>query len=134
MAAAPDQAIGDLDVLSAQERHTILTAWNDTTRPLEPATLPQLFEAQVRKNPAATAVVFEDQSLSYAELDARANQLAHHLIDLGVGPESIVGLCVERSLEMIVGLLGILKAGAAYLPLDPDYPAERLQYMIDDAR
>ena len=98
-----------------------------------PATLPELFAAQVAKTPDAVAVVFEDQSLSYGELDARANQLAHHLRGLGVGPETVVGLCVERSLEMIVGLLGILKAGGAYLPLDPDYPPERLAFMLDDA-
>ena len=86
------------------------------------------------KTPDATAVVFEDQSLTYRELDARANQLAHHLRALGVGPEVVVGLCVERSLEMLIGLLGILKAGGAYLPLDPDYPPERLAFMLDDAR
>ena len=78
-------------------------------------------------------MVFEDASLSYAELDARANQLAHHLRGRGVGPEVVVGLCVERSLAMIVGLLGILKAGGAYLPLDPDYPRERLSFMLADA-
>ena len=78
-------------------------------------------------------MVFEDDSLSYGELDARANQLAHHLRSLGVGPEVVVGLCVERSLEMVVGLLGILKAGGAYLPLDPDYPPERLAFMLEDA-
>ena len=78
-------------------------------------------------------MVFEDQSLSYGELDARANQLAHHLRALGVGPEMVVGLCVERSLEMVVALLGILKAGGAYLPLDPDYPPERLAFMLADA-
>ena len=78
-------------------------------------------------------MVFEDTSLTYGELDARANQLAHHLRALGVGPEVVVGLCVERSLEMLVGLLGILKAGGAYLPLDPDYPPERLAFMLADA-
>ena len=98
------------------------------------ATLPELFAAQVARTPDAVAVVFEEQSLSYGELDARANQLAHHLRALGVGPEVVVGLCVERSLEMVVGLLGILKAGGAYLPLDPDYPAERLAFMLADAR
>ena len=97
------------------------------------ATLPELFAAQVAKTPDATAVVFEDASLTYGELDARANQLAHHLRALGVGPEVVVGLCVERSLEMVVALLGILKAGGAYLPLDPDYPPERLAFMLADA-
>src|SRR5262249_20322189 len=80
------------------------------------------------------AVVFEDQRLTYGELDAHANQLAHHLRGLGVGPEVVVGLCVERSLEMLIGLLGILKAGGAYLPLDPDYPPDRLAFMLADAR
>ena len=97
------------------------------------ATLPELFAAQVARTPDAIAVVFEDASLTYGELDARANQLAHHLRALGVGPEAVVGLCVERSLEMVVGLLGILKAGGAYLPLDPGYPPERLAFMLEDA-
>ena len=95
--------------------------------------MPELFEAQVARTPDAVAVVFEEQSLTYGELDARANQLAHHLRALGVGPETVVGLCVERSLEMLIGLLGILKAGGAYLPLDPSYPHERLAFMLADA-
>ena len=115
------------------ERDTILRGWNDTAHPVAPATLPELFAAQVARTPDAVAVVFEEQSLTYAQLDARANQLAHHLRSLGVGPETVVGLCVERSLDMVVGLLGILKAGGAYLPLDPDYPAERLAFMLEDA-
>ena len=131
--AEPDRAIGSLDILSPEERHTILREWNDTAHPIPSATLPELFAAQVAKTPDAVAVVFEDESLSYGELDARANQLAHHLRALGVGPETVVGLCVERSLEMMVGLLGILKAGGAYLPLDPGYPHERLAFMLADA-
>ena len=118
---------------AADERDTILRAWNDTARAVPPATLPELFAAQVARTPEAVAVVFEDQRLTYGELDARANQLAHHLRALGVGPEVVVGLCVERSPEMVVGLLGILKAGGAYLPLDPDYPRERLAFMLADA-
>ncbi len=122
--ADPGRAIGSLEILSATERDTILREWNDTARAIPAATLPELFAAQVAKSPAATAVVFEDQSLSYGELDARSSQLAHHLRALGVGPEVVVGLCLERSLEMLVGLLGILKAGGAYLPLDPSLPAQ----------
>ena len=132
--ADPDRAIGSLDILSPAERHTILRAWNDTARAIPCATLPELFAAQVAKTPDAVAVVCEEQRLSYSELDARANQLAHHLQGLGVGPETVVGLCVERSPEMLVGLIGILKAGGAYLPLDPGYPPERLAFMLEDAR
>ena len=124
--AEPQRAIGGLDILSAAERHTIVRDWNDTAQPIADATVPALFAAQAQRTPEAVAVVFEDRSLSYAALEAHANQLAHQLRDLGVGPETVVGLCVERSPEMVIGLLGILKAGGAYLPLDPDYPAERL--------
>src|SRR5205823_1712114 len=93
----------------------------------------ELFGAQAAKTALATAVVFGDEELSYRELDMRANQLAHHLRELGVGPERVVGLCLARSAQLIVGLLGILKAGGAYLPLDPDYPRERLGFMLADA-
>ena len=132
--AEPDRAIGRLDILSAAERQTIVSDWNATARPLGFANIPELFAAQAARTPEATAVVYGDQQLSYGELDARANQLAHHLRGLGVGPEVVVGLCVERSLEMLVGVLGILKAGGAYLPLDPAYPEERLAFMLEDAR
>ncbi len=131
--ADPDRAIGRLDILGAAERHTILREWNATARAIPGATLPELFAAQVARTPEADAVVFEDERLSYGELDARSSQLAHHLRALGVGPEVVVGLCIERSLAMLVGLLGILKAGGAYLPLDPDYPPERLAFMLADA-
>ncbi len=131
--ARPEQSIGRLDILGAGERATLLRGWNDTARAIAPATLPELFGAQAARTPGATAIVFGDERLTYAELDARSNQLAHHLRGLGVGPEVIVALCVERSPEMIVGLLGILRAGGAYLPLDPDYPPERLAFMLADA-
>src|ERR1700674_2207146 len=131
--AAPDRAIGSLDILSAEERHTIVRGWNATAHPVPAATLPQLFAAQAARTPDAVAVVYEDQELSYGELGGQANRLAHQLRALGVGPEVIVGLCLERSPAMIVGLLGILKAGGAYLPLDPSYPGERLAFMLADA-
>src|SRR5262249_33418002 len=117
----------------AGERHRLLEDWNATDRAVAAATLPELFAAQVARTPHATAAVFEGESVSYGELDARANRVAHHLRVLGVGPEVVVGLCVERSLEMLIGLLGILKAGGAYLPLDPGYPRERLGFMLADA-
>ena len=94
----------------------------------------QLFENQVEKTPEATAVIFGDESLSYRELNVRANRLAHLLISFGIGPENFVGLAVPRSAEMLVALVAVLKAGAAYVPLDPAYPAERLQVMLNDAR
>ena len=131
--ADPERAIGSLDILAPDERHTILREWNDTARTIEPATLLVQFGAQVAHTPDAVAVVLEEQSLTYGQLDARANQLAHRLRELEVGPEAVVGLCLERSLEMLVGLLGILKAGGAYLPLDPSYPPERLAFMLEDA-
>ena len=108
--------------------------WNQTAHPVAATTLPELFAAQARRTPDAIAVIFEDRALRYAELEAHANQLAHHLRARGVGPETVVGLLLERSPEMVTGLLGILKAGAAYLPLDPSYPAERLAFMLADAK
>ena len=131
--AEPDRAIGRLDILAPDERHAILQAWNATAQAVPAATLPELFAAQVARTPDAIAVVHEDQSLTYGELDSRSSRLAHHLRGLGVGPEVVAALCVERSLEMLVGLLGILKAGGAYLPLDPSHPGERLAFLIEDA-
>src|SRR5499427_330883 len=131
--AAPDVAIGRLEILSAEERRTLLQEWTATGRALPGATLPQLFAAQVAATPDAVAVVFAGEQLSYGELDARANQLAHHLRALGVGAESVVGMCLERSLELVVSLIAILKAGGGYLPLDPGYPRERLSFMLADA-
>ncbi|HZC76428.1 MAG TPA: AMP-binding protein, partial [Ktedonobacterales bacterium] len=131
--AQPDAALGSVEILGPEERASILRGWNATARPVPAASLPALFAAQAARTPAAIAVVFEDERLSYAQLEARANRLAHHLRALGVGTETVVGLCVERSLEMVVGLIAILKAGGAYLPLDPSYPAERLAFMLQDA-
>ncbi len=132
--ADPEQRIAHLPILSDAERHQLLVEWNDTAADYpSDRCIHQLFEAQVERTPNAVAVIFEDQQLTYAELNARANQLAYHLQTLGVGPDVLVGICCERSLEMVIGLLGILKAGGAYVPLDPSYPAERLAFMLDDA-
>ena len=131
--AEPGRAIGSLDILAPAERETLLRGWNDTVHAIPAATLPELFAAQAERTPDAAAVVFADATLSYRELDERANRLAHHLRGRGVGPEVVVGLCLERSPEMVIGLLAILKAGGAYLPLDPAYPRERLAFMLEDA-
>ncbi len=133
--SAPECRLSELPLLTDSERQQVLVEWNDTTADYPRGQcLHQLFEAQAARTPEAAAVSFEDQQLTYAELNAQANQLAHHLRDLGVGPEVMVGICVKRSLEMVVGVLGILKAGAAYVPLDPDYPAERLAFMLEDSQ
>ncbi|TPG64660.1 non-ribosomal peptide synthetase, partial [Pseudomonas arsenicoxydans] len=130
----PDALIGSLPIMSDTEREQLLVDFNATQADFpQEALIHELFEDQARRHPDATALVFESQSLSYGELNRRANRLAHHLIALGVRPDDRVAICVERSLEMVVGLLAILKAGGAYLPLDPAYPAERLAYMLDDA-
>ena len=131
--AEPGQSIGRIDILEAQERRQLLEDWNATEIEVAAATLPDLFEAQVARSPEAVALVFEENRLSYAELNERANRLAHLLISQGIGPEQLVALALPRSLEMVISLLGILKTGAAYLPLDPEYPAERLAYMLRDA-
>src|SRR3712207_466744 len=117
------------------ERHQLLFEWNEThTEYPTDACIHELFEEQARRTPDAVAVVFEEEQLSYRELNRRSNQLAHYLRKLGVGPEVLVGVCMERSLEMVVGLLGILKAGGAYVPLDPAYPKERLAFMLEDSQ
>ncbi|HEV3080109.1 MAG TPA: condensation domain-containing protein, partial [Gemmataceae bacterium] len=133
--ADPHQRISQVDWLAAKERQKILEEWNLTDHPV-PATmtLAALFEEQVARSPQATALGLEEQSLSYAELNDAANRLAHVLIARGIGPEDIVALCLPRSFELMVAMLGTLKAGAAYLPLDPDYPPERLAFMLGDAR
>ncbi|MGH3701518.1 MAG: amino acid adenylation domain-containing protein, partial [Pseudonocardiaceae bacterium] len=132
--ANPDQPINRIDILTPTERHQLLVDYNTTTAPLSPACLPALFETQVHTTPQATAVVFENTTLTYTQLNTRANQLAHTLIGLGVGPEQIVALALPRSANMIVAVLAVLKAGAAYLPLDLDYPAERIGFMLHDTQ
>ncbi len=130
----PQQRISELPLLTERERHQ-LVEWNDTQADYpKDKCIHQLFEAQVETTPEAVAVVFEDQQLTYRELNTKANQLAHYLQTLGVKPEVLVGICVERSIEMVIGLLGILKVGGAYLPLDPAYPKARLAFMLEDAQ
>jgi amino acid adenylation domain-containing protein len=132
--AGPDRRISDYALLDEAERRKLLVEWNDTRReyPRE-ACVHELFEAQVERRPDAIALVFEDEQLTFGELNARANQLAHYLRAQGVGPEQTVGICLERGPRLIVSLLGVLKAGGAYLPLDPQYPQERLAFMLEDA-
>ena len=132
--ADADKRISELPLLTEPERHQLLVEWNDTAvdYPRDKC-VHQLFEEQVERTPDAIAVVFEDQQLTYRELNERANQLAHYLIGMGVVPETLVGLCVERSAELVVSILGILKAGGAYVPLDADYPPQRLEFMLGDS-
>ncbi|CAN2255003.1 amino acid adenylation domain-containing protein [Bacillus vallismortis] len=130
----PDQHIGNLDILAPEERSNMVTDWQSVSDKLPHACLPEQFEKQAALSPDAIAVVYEDQALRYAELNERANRLARMLISEGVGPEQFVALALPRSLEMAVGLLAVLKAGAAYLPLDPDYPADRIAFMLKDTQ
>ncbi|MCX4231483.1 non-ribosomal peptide synthetase [Streptomyces ortus] len=132
--AHPHQQVSGVDVLSAEERHQVVARWNDTTRKVTAATLPELFQAQVTRTPDATALVFEDVELSYAELNSRANRLARLLVDRGVSPESLVAVMMPRSADLVVAFLAVTKAGGAYLPVDPDYPADRVTYMLTDAQ
>ena len=119
-------------MLDALERQQILMDWNATTRSYPRKLLHELIENQVERTPEAPALVFEDKQLSYRELNIRANQLAHYLRKQGVGPEVLVAVCMERSLEMMTALLAVLKAGGAYVPLDPEYPRERLATMLEE--
>ncbi|WP_411704584.1 amino acid adenylation domain-containing protein, partial [Edaphovirga cremea] len=128
-----ERAVGAVPMLGAEERQQLLLEWNQTSAPVPGSCLHQLFEEQVERTPDAVAVIFEEQQLSYGELNQRVNQLAHHLRRMGVGPEVLVGVLMERSAEMLIGMLGILKAGGAYVPLDPNYPQERLSFMLEDA-
>ena len=134
LVAAPDRPVSELPLLTEEETRRLLVEWNATAADYpRDLCLHELFERQVAAAPEAVAVIFEDERLTYAELNERANQLARHLRELGGGPEARVGVLMERSVELVVGLLAIMKAGAAYVPLDPDYPQERLAFMLADA-
>ncbi|MBD2005419.1 MULTISPECIES: non-ribosomal peptide synthetase [Cyanophyceae] len=133
--ANPEQRVSELPILNEAELHQLLVEWNNTqVNYPKDLFIHQLFEAQVEQNKDAVALVFEDKHLTYEQLNNRSNKLARYLQKLGVGAEILVGLCVERSLDMIIGMLAILKAGGAYLPLDPSYPSERLSFMLQDAQ
>ncbi|REJ41112.1 MAG: amino acid adenylation domain-containing protein [Microcystis flos-aquae TF09] len=132
--ANPQQTIGELPLLTESEKQQLLVEWNQTqTSYPDHYCIHQLFEEQVVKTPDAIAVIDGEKSLTYEQLNQKANQLAYYLQNLGVKTEDLVGICIERSVLMIIGLLGILKAGAAYIPLDPNYPSERLAYMLEDS-
>ncbi len=132
--ADPGQSIASLPLLSPAERQQILVHWNSTAQPYPlDQCLHELFEAQVARSPNSIAAVFDADTLTYTELNSRANRLAMQLRSLGVGPDVLVGVCMERSFELLVGLLAILKAGGAFLPLDPEYPAQRLAFMLQDS-
>ncbi|MFI7315339.1 amino acid adenylation domain-containing protein, partial [Streptomyces hygroscopicus] len=136
VATDPDRRIGTIDLLEPAERQRVLVEWNTTPGPDtrgEAVSIPELFARQVEQVPEATAVVFDDRTLTYAELDAASNRLARLLIAEGAGPERIVALALPRSIDMIVAVLAVLKTGAAYLPIDPEHPAERVEFMLHDA-
>lgn len=131
----PDQTLATLPLLTTVERHELLTGWNDTARPYDHTTcIHTLFEQQTARTPDAAALVAGQETLTYAQLNERAEQLAVHLQHLGVGGGTLVGVCLRRSAHLVIALLATLKAGAAYVPLDPDYPASRLAYMLDDSQ
>ena len=129
-----DDLVDGVPVLSAAERERALVEWNDTGRAVGSGTLPSLFRAQVEAAPEAVALVFGETSVSYGDLNARADRLARYLVGCGVGPERLVAVFMDRSVESVVALLAIVKAGGAYVPIDPRYPVERVRYMLDDAR
>ncbi|MER5556990.1 amino acid adenylation domain-containing protein [Streptomyces sp. NPDC002506] len=131
--ADADRTVDGIDLLTARERREALTAGTGAVREVRPAAFPELFEAQVARDPQAVALISGEQGLTYGELDAAANRLARLLVDGGVGPEQVVALAFPRSAQLVVAILAVLKAGAAYLPLDPDYPADRLGFMLEDA-
>jgi non-ribosomal peptide synthetase component F len=135
MVADSQQKVARIEIIGPEERQQLLEEWNATEVDFgRDVCIHELFERQVEQTPDNMAVECGSQEITYRELDRRANQLAHYLQKQGIGPEMVVGIWVERSMEMVIGLLGVLKAGAAYMPLDGNYPEERLEYMIEDAR
>ncbi|MGH4024646.1 MAG: amino acid adenylation domain-containing protein [Pseudonocardiaceae bacterium] len=134
IAGEPDRPVCALPMLTEAERHQVLEGWNDTACKVPAGTLPELVQRQVARTPRAPALVFDGGELSYAELNARANRLAHLLIRRGAGPEQVVALALPRSVDIVIAQLAVTKAGAAFLPIDPAYPAERIAFMLDDAR
>jgi len=128
-----DCQLSEINLLTPEENHQLLIEWNQTEIAHPQLCLHQLFEQKVKENPEAVALIFEDEKLTYQELNNRANQLAHYLQEKGVTSEFLVGIFINRSFEMIIGILGIIKAGGAYIPLDPNYPPERIAYMMDDS-
>jgi amino acid adenylation domain-containing protein/non-ribosomal peptide synthase protein (TIGR01720 family) len=133
IATNPDQPLATLEILTPAERHQVLTTWNNTDRPTPSRTYPEIFEAQVAKTPDARALVCGNTAYTFAELNERANQVAHQLIAAGVGPERIVALRLPRTADMIIAMLAVWKAGGIYLPIDPTLPADRIEFMIRDA-
>ncbi|MFB8237929.1 non-ribosomal peptide synthase/polyketide synthase [Kitasatospora purpeofusca] len=133
LVAEPQQLVGRIDLLDPAERHRVLARNNETARPVEPATLAQLFEAQAARTPDAVAVEFESTSLTYAELDARANGMARLLAARGIGPEQVVALALPRSIEFVLSVIAVAKAGAAHLPVDLAYPRERITLLVEDS-
>ncbi|MFP2903383.1 AMP-binding protein, partial [Corallococcus sp. 4LFB] len=134
VAAKPEQSLADVQLLTAEERQRILVEWNDTAA-VSPTDVPVHvhFAQQAQRTPHAVALVLGEDSLTYAQLEARANQLAHHLGSLGIAPGARVGLAVERSFEMVTALLAILKVGAAFVPVDRNAPVERIAALLEDA-
>jgi non-ribosomal peptide synthetase component F len=129
-----DRQVGRLPIFDATEREQLTSAWTDSRHYPAHKCIHELFEDQVERTPEKIALVFEELEMSYAELTQRSNQLARYLKRMGVGPDVLVGLCIDRSLEMVISILAILKAGGGYLPLDPRYPKDRLGFMLSDAR
>ncbi|MDX3784701.1 non-ribosomal peptide synthetase, partial [Streptomyces europaeiscabiei] len=134
LTADPTTRVGEVEILGEAERHQLLVEFNDTAAEMPSATLPELVQAQAARTPDAVAVIYEDTELTYRQLNEQANRLARHLVaEHKAGPEQLVGIAMERSAEMVTALLAVLKTGAAYLPIDPDYPADRITYMLTDA-